>query len=313
MTLVVLCSGQGLQHAGMFDLTGGSPAAEPLFARCAALLGGTDPRALVRTADLAALQRNRTGQLLCTLQALAAAAALGDALPARRIVAGYSVGEVAAWSLAGLFEPAEALRLAGLRAEAMDAAAQGDEGLLFVRGLDPARVDALCAEHGAFVSIVNPGDAVVVGGTAPALDRIAAAAPALGAARVVRLGVHIASHTPRLAAACGPFGAALRSARVARRLPPGVRLLSGVDGAPVFGIAEGMDKLAAQIAQTVRWAECLGSAMEDGASAVLELGPGRALSEMAAQSMPGLPTRSLDEFKSWDGVRAWLARIQSAA
>ena len=45
-----------------------------------------------------------SGQILCTLQALAAAAVLRDAMPGRIIVAGYSVGEVAAWGVAGVFE-----------------------------------------------------------------------------------------------------------------------------------------------------------------------------------------------------------------
>ncbi len=54
-----------------------------------------DPREMVRRDSDEALHANRTGQILCSLQALAAAAALRDALPARLIVAGYSVGEVA--------------------------------------------------------------------------------------------------------------------------------------------------------------------------------------------------------------------------
>ncbi|MHA7151339.1 malonate decarboxylase subunit epsilon, partial [Burkholderia pseudomallei] len=40
-----------------------------------------------------------------------------------------------------------------------------------------------------------------------------------------------------------------------------------------------------------------------------ELGPGRALAEMAAAAFPALPARSLADFRSWDGVRAWLSRV----
>ena len=92
--------------------------------------------------------------------------------------------------------------------------------------------------------------------------------------------------------------------------PPrsGTRLLSGIDGAPVFDVSIGLNKLAAQISQTVQWAACLEACVEAGATAFLELGPGPALSEMAAGAYPGLDTRSLDDFKSLDGVRAWLAR-----
>jgi [acyl-carrier-protein] S-malonyltransferase len=48
--------------------------------------------------------------------------------------------------------------------------------------------------------------------------------------------------------------------------------------------------------------------MEAGVTTMLELGPGRALAEMAARSIPGLEARSLDEFRSLDGARSWLAR-----
>src|ERR1700739_1092935 len=101
MTLAVLCSGQGPQRSNMFALTGEAPEATNLFARAATLLGGRDPREMVQTDSDDTLHQNRVGQILCSLQALAATATLRDAWPRRLIVAGYSVGEVAAWGVAG--------------------------------------------------------------------------------------------------------------------------------------------------------------------------------------------------------------------
>jgi [acyl-carrier-protein] S-malonyltransferase len=306
MTLALLCSGQGLQQAGMFALTGDVPAAAPLFDRAAALLGG-DPRALVRTATSDALHADRTGQILCTLQALAAEAALREALPHRRIVAGYSVGEIAAWSLAGIFDAAATLDLVARRAEAMDGASGPDDGLLFVRGLPRAAIDALCDELGAAIAIVNPGDAWVLGGDAATLERVAAGAKARGASRVARIGVRVASHTPRLADAATAFRRMLDAAPMQAARDPNVRLISGIDGTAVQKIASGLDKLGAQIAQTVHWDACLEAAVEAGATCFLELGPGRALSAMTAHAWPAIPSRSLDDFRTLDGVRAWLA------
>ena len=56
-------------------------------------------------------------------------------MPDRLIVAGYSVGEVAAWGVAGLLGATDTLDLVARRAEAMDAASPPGDGLLFVRGL----------------------------------------------------------------------------------------------------------------------------------------------------------------------------------
>ena len=62
MTLALLCSGQGPQHPAMFAVTGDAPAAAALFDHAAALLGGRDPRTLVRDADEAVtLHGNRVG------------------------------------------------------------------------------------------------------------------------------------------------------------------------------------------------------------------------------------------------------------
>ncbi|MBR0956539.1 acyltransferase domain-containing protein [Bradyrhizobium japonicum] len=306
MTLAILCSGQGRQHRDMFALTGDAPEAARLFAHAATLLGGGDPREFVRRESDEALHRNRAGQILCTLQALAAASALGDAIPRGAIIAGYSVGEVAAWGVCGLFEATVTLDLVARRAEAMDAATRVGDGLVFVRGLSREQADRLCERHGAAIAIVNPGDAFVIGGDREALGQIAAEARAMHGARVIALPVEVASHTERLAGASVAFREALRLTPVLFPPSAAARILSGVDAAPVVSRETGLDKLAAQISQTVQWADCLQACVEAGATGFLELGPGHALSGMAADIAPGLPARSLDDFRSLQGVRSWL-------
>jgi [acyl-carrier-protein] S-malonyltransferase len=306
MALAILCSGQGRQHADMFALTADAPEAAGLFAHAAKLLGGKDPRDLVRSGSDEALHRNRAGQILCTMQALAAAAALGVAMPRGAIVA-YSVGEVAAWGVGGLLEATDTLDLVARRAEAMDATTQAGDGLIFIRGLSRGDVDRLCEHYGAAVAIVNPGDAFVIGGGREALQAIAGEASSMHATRVVALPVEVASHTRQLVAASAAFRESLRL--VSPTFPPaaGTRILSGIDGAPVFSVEAGLDKLAAQISQTVQWANCLQGCIEAGATAFLEFGPGHALSVMVADTWRDVPARSLDDFRSLQGVRSWLA------
>lgn len=308
MTLAILCPGQGWQNPDMFALTGEAPEASHLFAAAATLLGGCDPRDYVRTESNAAIHGDRAGQILCTIQILAAAAALKEAMPARIIVAGYSVGEVAAWGVAGLFGMTDTLDLVARRAEAMDAASLPGDGLLFIRGISRHEVDRLCERYEAAVAIVNPGDAFVVGGGRAGLQAIAAAAKAMNAANVIDLPVEVASHTRRLAKASAEFRERLRHLSV-RFSPTGnARVLSGIDGSPVMSVDAGLDKLAAQISQTVQWASCLQGCVEAGATAFLELGPGRALSKMVAGAYRDMPTRSLEDFRTLEGARLWLAR-----
>ncbi len=304
MTLAILCSGQGRQHPDMFALTSDAPQAAELFAHASKLLGG-DVRAFVRSETSEIIHRNRSGQILCTVQALAAAAALGDVMSGQVIIAGYSVGEVAAWGVAGLFTPCDTLDLVTHRAEVMDAVTSPGDGLLFVRGLSRGEIDVLCGRHGADIAIINP-DAFVLGGSGVALEAIADQAMALRAARIVLLPVAVASHTRRLINASAAFRERLR--RVPTTFPSRsrVRILSGIDGSPVLSLDTGLDKLAAQISQTLQWASCLQGCIEAGATAFLELGPGHALSDMVASAWKDMPSRALDDFRSLEGVRAWI-------
>jgi [acyl-carrier-protein] S-malonyltransferase len=308
MTLGVLCSGQGGQHAGMFALTGEEPRAAEVYAYAASLLG-QDPRELVRCAAWDTLHRNKTAQVLCTVQALAAATALSDDIPASCCVTGYSVGEVATWSIAGRISALDTLTLVAARADAMQAARIGEQGMLFVRGLSRAVIEQLCDGREAAIAIFNPGNAFVVGGDRLALRGIATEALSRGAARVVPIAVEVASHTYLLASASPVFRRNLAATPLARAHRPGARLLSGIDGLAVLNVQEGLEKLALQLSQPVQWAACLDSCAEAGVRAFLELGPGRALTAMATEAYPSIPARSIDDFHSLQGVREWLYRV----
>lgn len=305
MTLAILCSGQGSQHPAMFDLVANHPASQPVFALAAGQFGGVDPRAVVHRPD-ADLHANRTGQILCCTQALAAWTIVAAARASDLVVVGYSIGDLAAWGCAGRLDPETVLALAAARAEMMDAVSDPGMGLAGIRGLRRSRLAALMAPLDVHIAIVNAADSFVVGGARDELDRLCAAAIAAGAQRAVLLPVHVASHTPFLAAARERFRAALQS--VTFRPPrAGVRLLSGIDGAPVLNAATGAVKLAAQIAGTIDWAACLESCRESGADRVLELGPGHALATMARTALPDAQVHSVDDFKSAEGLRAWVA------
>lgn len=306
MTLAVLCSGQGGQHPGMFDLTADHAAAQPVFTAATPLLG-LDPRDLVRAGG-EALHENRTGQILCCVAALAAWTIVAEAAPARVILAGYSIGDLAAWGCAGRFAPEVLFALAAARAEAMDAASGPGFGLAGLRGLPQVRAAALAAARGCHVAIRNAPDGVVVGGARDALDALCADALGAGAQRAVVLPVRTPSHTPLLGAASARFREALVAAEMEMPCRAGPRLLSGLDGAAVFDIRTGLDKLARQVSETIDWAACLEACGEYGATSALELGPGHALATLAHAALPGVRVRALEDFRSAEGIAEWIAQ-----
>ena len=302
MTLAILCPGQGAQHATMLDGINGHPAAEAVL-RAGAQALGVDAREWL--ADPERLHANAIAQPLICLAELATWAALRDELPEPKAFAGYSVGELAAYGCAGALDAAELARLARTRASLMDAASTRPGGLVALRGVPRGEVEAWCAGGAAWIAIVNGHDAFVVGGATAGLDAIEERATARRA-RVTRLKVGVASHTPLLAPAVEPLRAALEQSGLRA---PAVPVVAGIDASWVTSRAAAVATLAAQVAAPIEWARCLEALYERGCRRFLELGPGAALSAMVRELLPtDVEARSVSEFRSLAGVASWVRR-----
>jgi len=299
VSLGLLCPGQGDQTPAMFALLKGRPRAEEtlkLFARAA----GRDPLALA----LDEMRVNLVAQpLVCAFQ-LAVWSELAESLPPVAALAGYSVGELAAYALAGALAAQDVISLARRRAELMDSAHAEGGAMLALRGLDRATIGALCARHGAEIAIANDVDRFVVGGDAAAIAACEAEAQARGA-RTTALAIHIPSHTSLMRPAVAPFRAALAKADWKRPRAP---VMAGISGAPIFAAARACDVLSEQLATTIEWAACLDGLRERGCTVLLELGPGSGLARMARDRAPEIPARSVAEFHSLDGIIEWTNR-----
>jgi [acyl-carrier-protein] S-malonyltransferase len=306
--VAILCSGQGYQGASMFDLLADASEAGPVFEAAKFVLDGKDPRRLVRDASNDDLHTDQVGQILCCTQAMAAWAVLSAKVPRPLVVAGYSVGELAAWGVAGLLDYEEVLHLVIQRAAAMDKSTTKPSGLVAIRGLTRDKLDPICKAHGAYVAIVNAEDQMLVGGTRMALEAVAQDALAAGSEHTTMLPVAVPSHTPLLADASEQFRQALGKVHLPARMPLDVRLLSGIDGDTVFDVHTGADKLARQIQQTVNWASCMESCRAAGVTKVVELGPGDALVRMMHKVIPDGDVHSLSEFHSLSGFERWMER-----
>jgi len=300
MGLGILCPGQGSQGPGMLDLLDGEPTAQRALDQ-AGLALGRDLRELVRNGT--DLYRNRVAQpLLCAVQA-ATWAALAPQLPAPRVFAGYSVGELAAYGCAGALPVSQLASLARHRALLMDAASVAPSGLVAVRGLGRPRVEALCHRFGTEIAIVVGIDRFVIGGASDSLTALREAVSSTGAV-LSPLPVDVAAHTSVLA----PAGSAFRQELAASAITaPTVPVLAGVDGMPVHTRDGAIEALSRQIHTTIDWATCLQTLTELGCTALLELGPGSALARLARDALPHLPARSVADFRSLGGVAAWVA------
>ena len=301
--LAILCPGQGAQHPAMFDMARGDPAASRLLEEWSAdpELGATLQAGLGEERFT-----NRIAQPAIVAATLAMWRALQTTIATPALVAGYSIGELSAYGVAGALESVAVIKLAIERPRMMDACVVdgAGQGMVALSGMPSGSVNDMLVRCGFYPAIVTGDDALVAGGPAERRDELAQAAIAAGGHATV-LPVAVASHTPMLAGAVAPFAALLAEAHWRT---PAFPLLSGISAEPVFDAKKAMAELPRQIAEPIRWRECMDAMTEAGVTVALELGPGAALSRMLQSRNPNIACRSVSEFRSLDGIRAWLER-----
>ncbi|WP_432899476.1 acyltransferase domain-containing protein [Micromonospora matsumotoense] len=276
--LAVLSPGQGSQKPGFLTPWLALRGAESRL-RWWSVPAGVDLVRLGTEADADEIRDTARTQPLLVASALLAA----EHLPLHdvNLVAGHSVGELAAAALAGVFSAETAITLAGVRGREMAAAcALAPTGMAAVLGGDPDEVLAALATHGLHPANRNGGGQVVAAGTLDALDKLAAEPPTK--TRIIRLKVAGAFHTPHMA----PAEAAL--AAVAAGITPSDPariLLSDLDGAPVPHGRELVHRLVRQVTAPVRWDLCMRTLADLGVTGVLELPPAGTLAGLVKREL----------------------------
>lgn len=297
--LLLLCPGQGDQHPDMFKLARTHPAANTLADRLLSGHAGDD------------IYANRIAQPLIVAATLSMWEALRAHTPPPALVAGYSIGELAAYGVAGAIAPEQAVALAAQRAQWMDdcASAAPGQALLTITGLTLASASKIAEQHNYHLSIETGEDSCIAGGPAAQADQLQQAIEAAGA-RSRRLPVAVASHTPYMRDAVAPFAQALRATPFQPLQAP---VLAGIDAATVYDQDRAVDTLSRQLAEKIRWLACMDAAAEAGITVALELGPGGALSKMLQNRQPHIHTRSVADFRTLDGIVKWLDRAAEDA
>lgn len=215
------------------------------------------------------------------------------------MVAGHSVGELAAAAMAGVLTPEQALALVRERGRAMaKAAAVTETGMSAVLGGAEEDVLAAISKHGLTPANMNGAGQIVAGGTRAQLEAFAAEPPEK--ARVRSLAVAGAFHTIHMAPAVDHLRA---EAAALTPADPSVTLLSNSDGAAVAGGGEFLDRLVNQVANPVRWDACMATMAERGVTAVIELLPGGTLTGLARRALPGVKTVALKTPADLDTAR----------
>ncbi|OMC10040.1 ACP S-malonyltransferase [Mycolicibacterium fortuitum] len=221
---------------------------------------------------------------------------------AETIVAGHSVGEIAAYAIAGVISADDAVKLAATRgAEMAKACAVEPTGMSAVLGGDEAEVLARLESLDLVPANRNAAGQIVAAGAVAALEKLAEDPPAK--ARVRQLATAGAFHTHYMASALDAYAAAAESVTTSE---PTATLLSNADGRPVASAADAMEKLVSQLTKPVRWDLCTATMRDRFSGAeragIVEFPPAGTLVGIAKRELKGTPTRAVKAPADLDGL-----------
>lgn len=275
----LLFPGQSTQRVGMGRaLFHASPEARVVLAE-ATRATAVDVPDLLRRGPSARLRRTEYAQIAVTTVNLAALAVLKARRIPYDIVAGHSVGALAALAAAGALTPERALRLAARRGALMGAVPEAG-AMAAVTGLAPADVDAVVRRVAArtgrplVTGLVNAADRTVVSGAEQAVAEAIDALLAVGAHSAVPLEVSHAFHSPLMAAAAPAWERTVAEVPLREARVP---VVADTTGRPLTTPEDLRAYLVDQLTGPVRW-DLVGRSLTDaGVTDAVETGDSKVL------------------------------------
>ena len=217
-------------------------------------------------------------------------------------VAGHSLGEYTALVAAGSLQLADALRLVWERGRLMkEEGERHPGGMAAVIGLSDERLKDVVEEASSegVVVIANSNSPVqtVISGEIQALLKAMELAKNEGAARVARLAVSIASHSPLMQQAGVQLSQVISNIKLTDPLVPLVANITG----QVLTTAEDIKReLSDQLCTPVAWVASVRQMVEGGVNTFVEIGPGQVLSGLIRRISDDVQVLKLEDLMRGD-------------
>ena len=294
-------SGQGAQTVGMGkDLAEAFPEAKALFDEADAVLG-YEQSSIIFNGPAEKLTESRYCQPAIYTMSCAALAAFKTRYPDVTPVgcAGLSLGEYGALYAGGAFTFAEGLRLLAQRAELMDKACRATSGgMASVLGGDAEIIKEVCAACEIDVANFNSPGQIVISGEKVKLAKAVEELKARGMRKIIVLNVAGAFHSRLMKPAGEALEKVLEESPVAM---PRIPVYHNFTAAPAADVAQLRANLAAQVAGSVRWEECVRNMVAAGGDTMIEFGPGNVLTGLLRRTLPevrGLNVNSAEPLRN---------------
>lgn len=294
MKLGFLYAGQGSQHPGMgADLYEAFPAFRAVLDSAEV---DFDLKEVSFRDSQGVLNQTRYTQPCMVAFAAGLTAVLKKRGVVPAVAAGLSLGEYSALHAAGVFDAATAVKLVAFRGKAMEEAAAGRaSAMMAVLNLDRVPLQAACQQASDLgcVVIANyncPGQ-LVIGGEKAAVEKAAALAKEAGARRCLPLKVSGPFHTPLMAPAGDALAKHFQSVDFAQ---PQIPVIFNCLGDVKDDSVTIQELLVKQVQSSVFMEDSIRKMASLGMDALVEIGPGKALSGFVKKKVPEMPVYAVE-------------------
>jgi [acyl-carrier-protein] S-malonyltransferase len=282
-------SGQGDQYPGMGkDIFENFEVAAKVFEMCDEIRPGTSKQCFEGAED--ELKETKNTQPCLFAMELSATKVLADNGIKPDVVAGFSLGEVVAATVAGIFDEKSGFELVCRRGELMQEAAEKFEtSMAAVVKLDNEIVNKLCEKYTQVypVNFNCPGQVSVAGLTSQMTDFSADVKAAGG--RAIPLKVKGAFHSPFMRDASEKFKIELErkfAGESSKSISEGFKnykdrgVILYSDMTAKAYTEDVVSQLSQQISSPVQWEKIIRNMIADGVDTFIEVGPGKTLTNM---------------------------------
>ena len=214
-------------------------------------------------------------------------------------VAGHSLGEYSALTVANAFNFEIGLKLVKIRSESMHKAGKAQPGkMAAIIGIPSNDIEDICLKYSkgkdlAVAANYNTQNQIVISGNGKIIDEIVKDAKSLGAKLAIPLKVSGAFHSPLMSNARQALADELNSIDI---LDINIPLYTNVDAKPITKSADIKNSLLRQLENPVQWFKSINNMVKDNFTSFSEIGPGKVLQNLNRKIVPSIPINGFQSF-----------------
>lgn len=217
-------------------------------------------------------------------------------------VAGHSLGEYAALTVAGAFTLQQGFELIKARANAMQKASQTSKGVMYaIIGSDEKTIENICENTQGYVLPVNYNSPTqtVIAGEEEACKKAAQSLSEQGA-KAMLLPVSSAFHTNFMQQAGVDLKAFATTMQFCENTP---QFYSNLTGTKLEKITDLPDYMCQHMVSPVKFTTQLTAMQADGIEVFIEMGCGKTVTGLVKKTLKGLTCQSIEDLKTLEKTK----------